>query len=207
MVKVCTKCCKSFAVSFFYPDLRYSDGRTSWCKKCFSKQRKKNRKRHAVQVKEKMCRVCSIVKLAEEFYRCPSSKDGLNSFCKKCFSAYSRGFRCEYEGRKYKEDELFKIKKRLRGRVRDALKNNQKSGSAIQDLGCSVEDFKVYLESKFESGMSWENYAPKGWHIDHIKPLSSFDLTDRKQFLEACHYTNLQPLWWYDNLSKGNKVE
>jgi hypothetical protein len=48
--------------------------------------------------------------------------------------------------------------------------------------------------------MTWDNWTTDGWHIDHIKPLaSSFDLTDRKQFLEACHYTNLQPLWAKDN--------
>ena len=53
--------------------------------------------------------------------------------------------------------------------------------------------------------MNWKNYGFRGWHIDHIKPLSSFDLSDRNQLLEACHYTNLQPLWWYENLSKGVK--
>ena len=53
--------------------------------------------------------------------------------------------------------------------------------------------------------MNWANHAPKGWHIDHIKPLASFDLADRKQLLESVHYTNLQPLWAADNLRKGTK--
>lgn len=83
------------------------------------------------------------------------------------------------------------------------LKNNQKTGSAVSDLGCSVSDFKQYLESKFQLGMNWENYGTFGWHIDHIKPLSSFDLTNRLQFLEACHFTNLQPLWASENRQKG----
>ena len=52
--------------------------------------------------------------------------------------------------------------------------------------------------------MSWENHSQTGWHIDHIKPLSRFDLSDREQFLEACHYSNLQPLWAEDNLSKSD---
>ena len=86
-----------------------------------------------------------------------------------------------------------------------ALKRNQKVGSAVGDLGCSVEFLKQYLEFKFQSGMTWDNHSQFGWHIDHIIPLSSFDLTDREQFLKACHYTNLQPLWWNENLSKYNK--
>ena len=94
----------------------------------------------------------------------------------------------------------------LRQRMNKALKHNYKAGSAVKDLGCSIDDFKKYLESKFINGMNWENYGKDGWHIDHIKPLTSFDLSDRSQFIEACHYTNLQPLWWYDNLSKGIKI-
>lgn len=82
-----------------------------------------------------------------------------------------------------------------------------KAGSARRDLGCTVEELRAYLEAKFQEGMSWDNYGTSGWHIDHIIPLSTFDLTDREQFLKACHYTNLQPLWAKDNLSKGAKQD
>ena len=71
-------------------------------------------------------------------------------------------------------------------------------------MGCSISELKDYLESKFQVGMTWENHSQTGWHIDHIKPLSHFDLSDRDQFLQACHYTNLQPLWAKDNLSKSD---
>ena len=84
-----------------------------------------------------------------------------------------------------------------------AIKNNQKIGSAIKDLGCSVDQLKVYIESKLLSGMSWNNYALHGWHLDHIRPLASFDLSDPEQFKQAVHYTNLQPMWAVDNLKKG----
>jgi hypothetical protein len=107
---------------------------------------------------------------------------------------------------RYSENINYKLKCRLRHRLRMALKGNFKSGSAVDDLGCSIPELKVYLESKFSPGMTWDNWNDVGWHIDHIKPLASFDLTDRKQFLEACHYTNLQPLWAKDNLIKSDNI-
>ena len=103
-------------------------------------------------------------------------------------------------------DVQYRLSMGLRSRMRQAIKNGYKSGSAVNDLGCSINELKVYLESLFEIGMTWGNWALDGWHLDHIKPLAAFDLTDRDQFLEACHYTNLQPLWAKDNLRKGAKI-
>jgi hypothetical protein len=74
--------------------------------------------------------------------------------------------------------------------------------SAVRDLGCSVENLRLHLEALFTSGMSWDNYGRGGWEIDHITPLSAFDLTDPAQALRAVHFTNLQPLWAAENLSK-----
>jgi hypothetical protein len=86
-----------------------------------------------------------------------------------------------------------------------AIKNNYKAGSAVQLLGCSVAALKRRLESMFAPGMNWNNHGKgKGkWHIDHIAPLSSFDLADPDQLRAACHYSNLQPLWEDDNIAKG----
>ena len=85
--------------------------------------------------------------------------------------------------------------------------NNYKTGSAVKDLGCDIKEFKKYIESKWSQGMSWDNYGYNGWHIDHIIPLVNFDLTDKKQLKEACHYGNLQPLWKNDNLEKSGNYE
>jgi len=99
----------------------------------------------------------------------------------------------------------------MRGRVRSAIKNGQKVGSAVDDLGCTVDEFKIYMTAKFYphpvtgEEMTWDNWGLHGWHIDHIQPIASFDLTDRAQFLVAYHYTNQQPLWAIDNLKKGAK--
>jgi hypothetical protein len=102
-------------------------------------------------------------------------------------------------------DLNFKLRSALRCRLKEAIKNNQKSGSAVRDLGCSIEELKTHLESKFLPGMTWDNWSRDGWHIDHIVPLASFDLSDPEQLKKACHYTNLQPLWAKDNIRKGDK--
>lgn len=98
-----------------------------------------------------------------------------------------------------------RISNNLRIRLRTALKRNQKIGSAIIDLGCSVEQLRIHLECQFDSKMTWDNYG-RYWTIDHIKPLASFDLTDRAQFLEANNWSNLRPLERIQNIKKGSRV-
>lgn len=117
----------------------------------------------------------------------------------------------EYSIKKYAEDINYKLASGLRTRLRIAINSNQKSGSAVKDLGCSIPELKQHLEDQFyphpETGeqMTWDNWSQNGWNIDHIKALALFDLTDREQFLEACHYTNLQPLWVKDHITKTAK--
>ena len=111
-----------------------------------------------------------------------------------------------YQNNRRRSNIGAKLSHNLRVRLRDSLKNNYKCGSAIKNLGCSIQELKAHLESKFLPGMSWDNWKFNGWHIDHIKPLSSFNLSDKEQLAEACHYTNLQPLWAKDNLIKGDKI-
>ena len=91
----------------------------------------------------------------------------------------------------------------LRNRFNLAVKNNARAGSAVRDLGCTINELKQHLADKFTAGMSWDNYGK--WEIDHKVPLAAFDLSDRQQVLIACHYTNLQPLWKIDNRNKGQK--
>lgn len=112
----------------------------------------------------------------------------------------------EYAKRKRKEDKTYNMAILLRQRLNKAIKGKYKAGSAVEDLGCSVEFFVKYLEGKFSSGMTWENYGRSGWHIDHIVPLASFNLENPDEFKRAVHYTNLQPLWAHENCSKSNKI-
>jgi len=115
-------------------------------------------------------------------------------------------YRNEYNKNRLECDINYKIACNLRKRMGNAITRNQKSGSAVKDLGCSIPELKTHLESKFQEGMSWKNWSLNGWHIDHIIPLDSFNLQDREEFLKACNYTNLQPLWAEENVSKKNKI-
>ena len=93
-----------------------------------------------------------------------------------------------------------KVAELLRARMYKAIRGGYKSGSAVRDLGCSIPEFRLHIERQFTGGMTWENMGE--WHLDHIKPLASFDLTDRQQFLGAAHWKNYQPLWAKDNFTK-----
>jgi hypothetical protein len=106
---------------------------------------------------------------------------------------------------RYVSDPQFCLAQILRSRLRSAL-SSKTDGSFVRDLGCSIPKFMVYIEKLFWPGMTWGNRGRKGWHLDHKIPLSSFDLTDRRQFLKACHYTNCQPLWGIHNLQKSDRL-
>lgn len=108
----------------------------------------------------------------------------------------------KYTANKYKTDILFRLNTLIRNRIKQAMKY-QKSKVLLDTVGCSIEELKNYLESKFQPGMSWDNQGQ--WHIDHIVPLSRFNLTDNVEVQKASHYTNLQPMWATDNLRKGNR--
>lgn len=111
-----------------------------------------------------------------------------------------------YRRNRLKNDINFKLKYLLSSRIRYAMKGG-KNFRSQNYLGCTLEEVRKYIESKFKKGMSWKNHGFEGWHIDHIKPLSLFDFTKEEDRLKAFHYTNLQPLWAKENFLKGNKYE
>jgi hypothetical protein len=99
-------------------------------------------------------------------------------------------------------DPEYRITHNLRMRLNRAVKGTARADSTCDLLGCKIDFYIQYLESKFLPGMTFENYGK--WHIDHIKPCASFDLSDPEQQRACFHYTNTQPLWMIDNLRKGS---
>jgi len=110
----------------------------------------------------------------------------------------------KYNQNRRKININYRIAHNLRNRVLKVLKGINKSESTINLIGCSINLLKLHLQSKFRPGMSFKNYGK--WHIDHIRPCASFDLSKPAEQKKCFHYTNLQPLWAKDNREKGDKI-
>ena len=123
---------------------------------------------------------------------------------KRSWLEKNRVFINEKERNKRKINHAYKIKKNLRRRVNQVITRNNKSDSTMKLIGCSIYELLQHLEKQFTDGMNWQNYGK--WHIDHIIPCSSFDLTDVEQQKRCFNYTNLQPLWAIDNIRKSDRV-
>lgn len=176
------------------------------CKACYHKQNyiDNREKINAYNRQYKKDHLFEEVERNKKHYQ--DNKEEIRSRHKK-YNKDNRDRLNAYQTRREKEDINFKLKRSLRSRLRHAIINNQKIGSAVSDLGCTIDFLKQYIESKWQGEMSWDNWGTckwgvRNWQIDHIIPLASFDLTNMEQFKKANHYTNLQPLWWQDNLSK-----
>lgn len=111
-----------------------------------------------------------------------------------------------YKQNRQKTDVNYYLKEILSTRCRMAIKHHKgtKVTPAIELLGANIKIVREHIESQFEDGMSWDNHGE--WHIDHIVPCASFDLTDVEQQKQCFHYANLQPLWAVDNIRKANKI-
>jgi hypothetical protein len=118
--------------------------------------------------------------------------------------------RREYKKREYDKIKACPYKKFVlysRIRVSAIINKNRKDKnfSVSEEILFTREELIKHIESMFKDGMTWDNYGRNGWHIDHIKPLASFDITKEGWVKEAFSLSNLQPLWAKDNLVKGSK--
>jgi hypothetical protein len=222
MEKKCSKCQLVKSLDFFPNDPKCSDGKRGTCKECRLKQ---------WVPKENEILVCFTCK-EEKQYDLFSLKGKQKPYeCKTCTNRIYREKRVsnkeEYNRKKREEwaknnekrtaarrknlqkrrdeDSQYRMKMALHVRLYDAVKRQKgiKSSKTLELLGCTVEDLRLFLETEFVEGMTWENYGQ--WHIDHTRPCASFNLEDPEEQKKCFHWTNLQPLWAQDNMRKGAK--
>jgi hypothetical protein len=168
----------------------------------------------------KICSVCGIEKSFSQFSKKCSSLDGYMSECKTCVAPKKKVYseknkiklslkRKKYINNRLKTDSFLKLKYNIRRRTLLAIEKGQgkKQGSTIELIGCSWEQVQEHLKSTMYGGMTWDDYLNGKAHVDHIIPISSFDLTTLEGQKKASHYTNLQLLWAEDNLKKGAKLD
>lgn len=147
-------------------------------------------------------------KATRNYYKIPENRERNRELSR--YSARPEHYK-EYMVNYFRErranDPQFKIADILRSRLRSAMKAQgaRKDASTIELTSCTPQKLIAHLESQFTEGMTWENQGE--WHIDHIRPCASFDLTDPEQQRQCFHWTNLQPLWGADNIAKGARLD
>lgn len=199
-------------------------------KKARDKYRNKNKKKISeINKKYREAHKKEIAKYRRRYVA--ENRDRVNS-CSREYGksdkrrAYSRKYRQNNRGKLIKYSRTYRannkdkiseywrrrrklLKHRLHRNMQSRIQSAIKSGGSLKSnrtedlIGCSIVDLIKHIECKMVSGMTWDNYG-KEWHIDHIKPCVSFDLSDPKSQKECFNYANLQPLWTEDNLSKNS---
>lgn len=160
---------------------------------------------HLFPPKSWKCRSCKTLHKKNYYLKFPEKKKEVD----KSYYEKNKSSRIKRQNERAKErrktDPMFRAIACLRSRLGMALTDWHKSKPTMELLGCSKEELKIHLESKFQDGMSWENHGigRDKWHIDHIIPLSKAQtLLELEQLF---HCSNLQPLWGSDNIKKSNK--
>lgn len=175
--------------------------------------------------KMKHCPDCNTAKPASEYNKRRASKDGLQPKCRACDNIrslnryalkaedareyYQRNkkritqVQLKYQKKRYENDPEYNLIRRTRRRVINALDGIGKDASTMELLGCTARQFREHIESQFVDGMAWGQRG--SWSVDHYIPISAFDMTKPKHQRYAFHWSNCQPLWTHENLSKADK--
>jgi len=196
-LKKCCRCKLDKPIVDFQKRKDAKDGLKYWCKECDSLSMKKHYKANT----DKVLTACKKRYKESEGRYLQQQKD-----YQKNNPEQRRKTLRTYVSNRRKRDINFKIKGTLQSRMNIVLryKGVRKASKTMDLVGCSIDECRRYIEALFKEGMSWDNHGE--WHIDHIKPISSFDLTKEEEQKQCFHYSNLQPLWKGDNLKKSNKI-
>lgn len=205
-MKTCTCCLKDLDTSNF----RINKSKIfSICRKCENaknkERREKNLEKYKILAKESRERNKGKDLDKKIAYR-NSRKEEKRLYDRKYRSLNAEKIKKQKKDwhNKNKDNPEQKIKRNLRRRIHHLVAKTNKSKHTMEMLGCDIDFFMSYLENKFYGNMTFDNYGSV-WHIDHIRPCCSFDLTIKENQYICFHYTNLQPLLKEDNLKKGGK--
>jgi hypothetical protein len=185
-VKVCSKCKLSKSIKEFGFSKKEKDGLSYYCKECNREYAKLNHKNN----KEK------CLSYRKEYHL--KNKDKIKKYRKK-----NQFRRNKQDRERRKIDPLFKLNEIIRVNINRYLLG-KKSKKTLDILGCSIEEFKTYIEKQFKEGMNWDNHTKDGWHLDHKIPLASAKIEE--DLYKLNHYTNFQPLWWWENQAKKARI-
>lgn len=197
--KVCRFCNEVKEVKYFYKRKNSVDGYRNECKACF-KHNKINKKVNSKKYYENNKEL--IKERSRNYYK--ENKEKVKELA-KTRAEKNKDKRNKKLNERYHNDVLYRLTVNTRNLISKSIKRNgfSKNSKTREILGCSFEEFKSHIENKFIENMSWENYGE--WHIDHKTPSSWAN--SEEEIIKLNHYTNLQPLWAEDNLSKGNYYE
>jgi hypothetical protein len=190
-LKKCSKCLVEKPLECFFNHKISKDGKRSFCKECKKQQQEvwyRNNKKSTSETNKKW-RENNLDRL--KHLRVEWKKKNPN-------------YHNDYMTDLYRTNSNFRIVNLLRNRFRKIVKRNHKEKSVLKLVGCSIEDFRNYIESKFLPGMSWENHGV--WHLDHIIPCEYFteNIQDIRVQEQCFHFTNYQPLYSSDNFAKND---
>lgn len=193
--KECFRCLQVQPIEQYNKKTAEKDGLNRYCKGCMNAETKEYYER----TKEKRA----------DYYKQHriENKEYYNTYSNKHYHTKKELYR-EWNRNKYATDINFKLKHITSARIHEGLKRYQtkKQSRTIDYLGCSIEEYYIYLQQKFDKNMSWDNHGSY-WEIDHIKPIDSFDLQDESQMYECFNFNNTQPMEKYKNRLKSNITE
>jgi hypothetical protein len=221
--KCCTICKIDLPVDHFYRDRTpiHTISYISKCKACYNKQVSERRKiKPDATILSKTCSICNIEQDITYFYKSYRHKDGYFKWCDSCHENKRENtcknvkikrtteYMVEYNKRKM-EDVSYNLKYAIRSNLHSYLRRNiqsSKNNRTLSYVGCTIEFLKKWFEYNFDEHMSWNNRG-KYWHIDHIKPCSSFDLTNQDDIYACYHWSNLRPCEKTQNIHKSNTID
>jgi hypothetical protein len=203
--KTCTKCCQEKPIDDFSRDKHRKDGRYPHCSACQKAKITRWTAQNKEWISEYHADYYTTNKQRVREYKIANREHfaGYMRQWRKDNAARIKSYKLQYHTDVESKQIEYRMLYSLRGRLRQALNGAMKSQHTMELVGCNMAQLKEHLSSKFKDGMTWNNYGQKGWHIDHIIPCASFNMTDPTEQKKCFHYTNLQPLWWLDNCRKN----